>query len=160
MSAVLAASVAVASFLAMELVAALGHRYVMHRSGMRWHRSHHVANGRGPQGNDLFPVVGAAGTIALFAVGAWTPLHWATWIAIGTTGYGIAYFLVHEVYVHRRIPVRLPRWRYLEWVRDAHRVHHAQGCAPYGFVVPVIGRDAVERARQATRDPLGPTPVR
>ena len=54
------------------------------------------------------------------------------------TAYGAAYLFVHEVYIHRRLPVRVPPCRYLDWLRDAHRVHHRHGAEPYGMLLPLV----------------------
>lgn len=148
-------SVAVVAFVAMEAVAAMSHRFVMHGPGMGWHASHHAARPTARfERNDLFPVVGSAVAIGAFSLGAFTPLHVMTWVGIGMTAYGAAYLLAHEVYVHERVRVPLPRLRYFEWLRRAHRVHHLFGHAPYGFVIPVVPRAMLERADAVTRDPL------
>ena len=66
------------------------------------------------------------------------------------TAYGATYMLVHDVCIHRRLPVPLPSGRYLEWLRDAHRVHHVTGGEPYGMLLPLVRGSA---ARRAARDP-------
>ena len=68
---------------------------------------------------------------------------------------------MHEVYIHRRLPVRLPAVGYLDWLRDAHRVHHRHGAGPYGMLLPLVSRDLRRGARDsaaAGRDPLSCDP--
>lgn len=129
--------VAVAAAVAMEPVAALAHRAVMHRPrGWRWHRSHHARRGRGGwEANDGFPLVFAAATVAVMAAGG-TRTRAA---GAGVAAYGGAYLVVHDVCVHGRLtggrPVLPGRW--LRWVSDSHATHHRTGGAPYGFLLPV-----------------------
>ncbi len=140
----------IGGFVGMEAVSYAMHRWVMHGFGIAWHRSHH----RPPTGrferNDRFPLVFAALGILLFALGAgpW-PALW--WVGLGVTAYGAAYLVVHELFIHRRLPVRLPRSRYLAGLRDAHRDHQRAGGEPYGMLLP-FRRD--RRSVPDRRDPL------
>ena len=46
-------------------------------------------------------------------------------IGIGITLYGIAYFVVHEIFIHQRIKIlKHTNSRYLKGIRRAHKVHH------------------------------------
>jgi beta-carotene 3-hydroxylase len=152
---------AMGAFVAMEPVSALTHRWVMHGRGMVWHRSHHVPGPGRFERNDLFPVCFSAVGISLFAVATMGPVRALLWVAIGVTAYGAVYLFVHEVYIHRRLPVRVPRLAYVEWLRDGHRVHHRHGCAPYGMLLPLTSRARRRRARAAAAagaDPLSRAP--
>ena len=154
--------VAAVSFVAMEGVSYLAHRFVMHRAGMVWHRSHHrPASGR-VERNDLFPVCFSIVGVALFALGTTGPAVVAlVWAGIGVTVYGGAYLFVHEVYIHRRLPVPVPALAYLEWLRDAHRVHHRHGGEPYGMLLPLVSRSRRDQAAPGPdrdRDPLSRDP--
>ena len=62
------------------------------------------------------------------------------------TAYGALYMLVHDVCIHRRLKVPVPSSRYLDWVRDAHRVHHVTGGEPYGMLTPLVPGSSVRRA--------------
>lgn len=130
--------VAASALVAMEPAVAAVHRWVMHGRGWAWHRSHHRWQGRRIEANDLFPVVFAAATIATMAVGAAIEgLAALVWVGVGVTGYGIAYLVVHDLFIHERLG-RLPgaRSRYVRWVAAAHAVHHRSGREPYGFLFP------------------------
>ena len=143
---------AVVSFGSMELISYAVHRWVMHGVGMVWHRSHHAAPVGRFERNDLYPVCFAAAGVALFAIPAlgWVPDLF--WVGVGVTAYGTIYLFVHDLYIHRRVPVTVPRLRYLEWLRSAHGDHHRRGGEPYGMLLPLV-RDA-PAARRSRPDLL------
>ena len=152
-----AGALVLVAFLAMEPVAYFAHRAVMHGRLGRWHRSHHQVRRGRLEANDLYPLVAAAATIALIAVGtAIDGLSALAWIGAGVTLYGLTYLFVHDVYIHRRIPSFRWTWGPLERVREAHRIHHLWGGEPYGFVFPIVPRRLREQARTISRDPLVP----
>lgn len=144
--------VGLAAFLVMEPVAALTHRRVMHRGGWTWHRSHHARPRLGWEGNDWFPVaIGGATFLVMLAGQLVEPLRPLLWIGAGATAYGAAYLVVHDLLVHQRLgALPLCGSRYVTWVAGAHARHHADGSAPYGFLVPVV---------PATRAGAAPTGV-
>lgn len=147
MSPVTGVLLAIGAFAAMEGVSYLAHRLVMHGAGMVWHRSHHVPTGSRFERNDLFPLCFSTVGVALFALATMGPaIVPLLWVGIGVTAYGATYLFVHEVYIHRRLPVRLPALGYLEWLRTAHRVHHRFGGEPYGMLLPLVSRSSRDRA--------------
>lgn len=130
---------------AMEAVAYLAHKYIMHGFGWAWHRSHHEPRQGWFEKNDLYALVFASLAIVLIALGnlGWYPLQW---IGAGMTAYGALYFIAHDGLVHHRWPLRLvPRRGYLKRLYQAHLMHHAvqgrQGCVSFGFLyAPPIDR--------------------
>ena len=151
----LAASLTVLlTVLAMEGVAWASHRYVMHGFGWAWHRDHHQPHDKLLEKNDLFALVGAAMSIAMFAIGspwvmgaaAWEP---GTWIGLGILGYGIIYTLIHDGLVHQRWFRWVPRRGYAKRLVQAHKLHHAtlgkEGGVSFGFV---IARDPAALRRE------------
>ena len=51
-------------------------------------------------------------------------LYWAT-IGLGISLYGMAYFFVHDVFIHQRIAfLRSSNNTYLKAIRRAHKAHH------------------------------------
>ena len=151
-----------ASFLAMEGMAWGAHKYIMHGPGWGWHRDHHERHNRPLERNDLYGVVGAAMSIAMFAIGspvtagthAWWP---ATWMGLGILGYGLVYSLVHDGLVHQRWFRYVPRDGYARRLVQAHRLHHAtlgrEGGVSFGFLF--AGDPAVLKRRLGEQQRAG-----
>ena len=121
----------------MEWFSAWSHEHIMHGWGWGWHKSHHEPHDTLLEKNDLYAVVFAAFSIALFFASNWWWPLW--WIALGITIYGVLYFFMHDGLVHQRWPFKyVPRKGYLKRVYQAHRLHHAvegrDGCVSFGFV--------------------------
>jgi beta-carotene 3-hydroxylase len=147
-------SVVVLSFLVMEAVSYLAHRFVMHGFGMGWHRSHHVRTAGRFEKNDLFPVTFAAVTVLAMTAATTLPsLAVLFRVGVGVTLYGAAYGFVHDVYIHARLG-RLPEVGVLEWLKASHRIHHLFGGEPYGMLLPIVPRSLRERAARFDTDPF------
>lgn len=123
---------------AMEGVAFLMHKYLMH--GPLWflHESHHRRERGRFELNDLFGVFFAIPSIILiyFGTHGWPPL---LAIGLGMTAYGAIYFGFHDVIVHHRVRHSLrPKNRYLQRIIKAHHIHHAtrerDGAVSFGFI--------------------------
>lgn len=149
-------AIVAATVVAMEIVAALVHRHVMHGWGWGWHRSHHEPGPGAFERNDLYALLFAAVSLLLFVAGGRWPLLW--WIGVGLVAYGVLYALLHDVLVHRRLPLGLTARRgYLKRLVQAHRLHHAvkerDGAISFGFLyAPPVERLIGElRSRRATR---------
>src|SRR5579883_1505960 len=129
-----------ATFFAMEGIAWLMHKYVMH--GFLWclHKSHHEPRKGFWELNDAFGIFFAAISISLLAWGVQLGgPEWATVLGLGVMAYGFVYFFAHDVLVHRRVAIRLnPKKGYLRRLYQSHRLHHAvegkDGCVSFGFV--------------------------
>lgn len=117
--------IVLAAFLGMEFMAWFSHKYIMH--GLLWHlhRDHHEPHkNQRFEKNDLFFLIFAAPAIVCFYIGV-PDLSAPFWIAVGITLYGIAYFFVHDVFIHRRAKIfRNTNSPYLRAIRKAHKVHH------------------------------------
>lgn len=126
------------AFCAMEPLTALAHRSVMHGFGWSWHRDHHQPRHRKLERNDRYPIVFAVVVgVLLIAGGSVGALSLLVPIGYGITGYGVAYAVVHDLAIHRRLgPVR-PRGRWLDQLARAHAQHHKTNGAPYGMLWPV-----------------------
>jgi beta-carotene 3-hydroxylase len=115
------------TFFGMEFVAWATHKYVMH--GFLWslHSDHHKKDHYGfLERNDAFFLIFAVPSMILFIVGSLLGLHtpWL-WIGLGILIYGLAYFFVHEVFIHQRIKwLRNTNNSYFLAIRRAHKVHH------------------------------------
>ena len=117
--------IVLATFFFMEFVAWATHKYIMH--GFLWvlHKDHHVVNKDHTfQKNDMFFLIFAIPSILLIYIG-FSNLSTYFFIGIGILLYGIAYFLVHEVIIHRRLPPpSQTKSKYIKAIRKAHKIHH------------------------------------
>lgn len=113
-------------FLLMEPATWLIHKYIMH--GFLWvlHRDHHDHSNEGElERNDYFFVIFALPAIALFYFGALQGYNYLFFIGLGITLYGIAYFFVHDVFIHQRIKIFSKTSNpYFLAIRRAHKQHH------------------------------------
>jgi len=114
------------TFLMMECVTWLTHKFVMHGFMWYFHEDHHQPQYKNWfERNDVFFVVFAVPSILLFYFGFQDGLNFLFFIGLGIFFYGLAYFLVHDVLIHRRF-----KWfnktnnKYLIGLRKAHKVHH------------------------------------
>jgi beta-carotene 3-hydroxylase len=126
------------AFAAMEGVAILSHKYVMHGFLWCWHESHHSPRQGIFEKNDLFAAIFALPSIAMIYLGT-NGNPRLLWVGIGIALYGLAYFVFHDVIVHRRIRTRYkPKSGYMRRIVRAHWVHHATrtkaGAISFGFL--------------------------
>ncbi|MDC0210276.1 sterol desaturase family protein [Flavobacteriaceae bacterium] len=114
------------TFFIMELVAWFSHKYIMH--GFLWsiHKDHHKKDHKSWfERNDLF-FLQFAGISAIFVI-LWGEFNF--WfglpIAIGIFLYGLAYFIVHDIFIHQRFKIfRNIDNRYARAIRRGHKMHH------------------------------------
>lgn len=118
--------IVLASFIAMECVAWLAHKYLMH--GLLWslHRDHHKRDDSGFfEKNDFFFLIFAIPGIICLFVGLDREYNHLFWVGAGITLYGVAYFLVHDIFIHQRFRLfRNTDSVYLLALRRAHKSHH------------------------------------
>ena len=123
----------------------IAHKYVMH--GFLWslHKDHHSHNKSGYfERNDYFFVIFAIPAIILIFAGAFQGYSVSFYVGIGITIYGIAYFVVHDLFIHQRIKVlRNTQNPYLKAIRRAHKEHHKHTrkedgeCFGFLWILPV-----------------------
>mgnify|MGYP003616193162 FL=1 len=113
-------------FFTMEMVTWLTHKYIMH--GLLWylHEDHHQPKYANTfEKNDAFFAIFATPCIILFYFGLIPELNYLFFIALGVFLYGLSYFMVHDVIIHRRFKwfdnIKSP---HLKGLRKAHKVHH------------------------------------
>jgi len=115
----------ITTFLLMEGVTWLTHKYVMH--GFLWylHRDHHQQGPGVFEKNDWFFVIFAVPSILLIFYGTINQQGWMQAIGFGIMAYGAAYFLVHDVIIHQRLKwFRRSKSPYIKAIRWAHKMHH------------------------------------
>ena len=161
----LCAGSALLAVVAMEAWAAALHRYVWHSWLWPLHRSHHASPARrrpaaaaaasqeaGWQANDWLSLLHLPPALALIVVHcggeATAGRAIGLGLGLGMSVFGCAYLLVHDGFVHGRLPVEsLARLRFMRRLRAAHCLHHQSGGAPYGLF---SGPWVLDRARRRT----------
>lgn len=115
-----------AAFIGMEGVAWLTHKYVMHGALWFLHKDHHKKETFGFfELNDFFFLIFAIPGIVLLLVGMNNGFNYLFWGGAGITVYGMAYFFVHEIFIHQRFKwLRNSNNAYFKAIRRAHKVHH------------------------------------
>lgn len=118
--------VTLVTFLVMEAITWLTHKYVMH--GFLWylHADHHQPKYKGLfEKNDAFFVIFAIPSIFLFYFGINPELNYLFFIGLGILFYGMAYFFVHDIIIHQRIKLfSRTSIKYFVGLRKGHKVHH------------------------------------
>lgn len=118
--------ITLSTFILMEAATWVIHKYIMH--GFLWvlHRDHHDHSTDGPmEKNDYFFVIFALPAIALMYFGSKAGFNELFYIGLGITIYGMAYFFVHDIFIHQRIQLlRDTDNPYLLAIRRAHKQHH------------------------------------
>jgi beta-carotene 3-hydroxylase len=114
------------TFVVMEGITWLTHRFVMH--GFLWylHEDHHRKRPGFFEKNDAFFVIFAIPSMLCILFGTLKPgFWWLQALGFGIMAYGAAYFLVHDVIIHQRF-----KWfsrsnnSYVRAIRWAHKMHH------------------------------------
>lgn len=131
------------SIAAMEFVAWFAHKYVMHGILWTWHEDHHKPHFEKDgffEKNDRFFLVFAIPSMFCYILGTATPALWLLFVGIGISIYGVIYFLIHDVYIHRRFKwFRQLDSTYSRAILRAHGAHHAKqtkdGAESFGLLV-------------------------
>lgn len=120
-------------FLGMEVFSYAVHRWLFH--GVLWpiHKSHHTTRKGWFEANDLFSLLFAAVSIAMIVAGSRILMP----LGIGIAVYGGVYFVVHDLFTHRRFLPFASGNRILLTIRAAHQRHHQtagkSGFEPFGL---------------------------
>ena len=123
--------IVILTFFFMEFMAWFTHKFVMH--GFLWnlHYDHHNKEKGFFEKNDTFFLIFAIPSSILIITGITYNFDFKLWIGIGILLYGISYFLVHEVLIHRRFPklrkilFKKQNNKYLKVLQYAHKMHHS-----------------------------------
>ena len=114
------------TFLIMECVAWLSHKYIMHGLGWFLHKDHHQKEIEGFfEKNDFFFLIFAIPGILCLLFGSFYNNLPLIMVGTGITLYGATYFLVHDIVIHQRFKAfRNFDSFYLRAIRRAHKMHH------------------------------------
>ena len=115
-----------ATFCFMEFMAWFTHKYIMH--GFLWslHRDHHLKDHDSWfERNDAFFIFYAVVSMSFIMIASHTAFWQGYPIGFGILAYGIAYFIVHDIFIHQRFKLfrNANNW-YARGVRRAHKIHH------------------------------------
>lgn len=111
-------------FVAMEISGWFIHKYLMHGPLWMIHKTHHRHSGSFLEWNDLFSILFGGIAVALIFLGVDT-LDYRFWMGIGISLYGMLYFVLHDVLVHRRLTwFGRPSKSFLKGIYKAHQAHH------------------------------------
>jgi beta-carotene 3-hydroxylase len=139
------------AFAFMEGVAWFSHKYIMH--GFLWvlHADHHAPVKKRFEKNDWFALIFATPSILLIFIGLNTGNNVLFSIGLGIALYGLAYFLYHDVLIHKRLNLfgKFSN-RYFRGIIKAHEDHH-RGKKNYGFLFLVPWRYIRESYSTAPR---------
>ena len=114
------------TFCIMEFMAWFTHKYVMH--GFLWslHKDHHKKDHDSWfERNDAFFIFYAVVSMSFIMIANNTDFWYGWPLGLGILAYGIAYFVVHDIFIHQRFKLlRNANNRYAKGVRRAHKMHH------------------------------------
>lgn len=129
-------------FVGLEIFSYVVHRWLFHGLLWRIHRTHHVARKGLFELNDLFSLF-FGGVSVILLVTASYPLteSYAFPLGLGIALYGVCYFIVHDLFTHRRFFPFGSGNRLLLKIRSAHQTHHQtvdkNGAEPFGLFLVV-----------------------
>ena len=114
----------IVGFVLMELSGWAIHKYVMHGPLWNIHKTHHEHSESFFELNDLFSLLFGSIAVLLIFLGV-GELDYRFWIGIGISAYGMLYFFLHDVLIHRRVKwLDRPRTGFLKGIFKAHQAHH------------------------------------
>tara|TARA_B100000945_G_C20140779_1_gene483802 strand:- start:1 stop:429 length:429 start_codon:yes stop_codon:yes gene_type:complete len=127
------------SIIAMEGVAILTHKYIMHGPGWFLHKSHHSKHKNVFELNDFYFIIFAIPSVFCIVYGTYYINFITLSIGIGILGYGLIYVFLHDIFVHQRIKTKIfSNSKYLKKVRKSHLIHHSiktkNGAKNFGFI--------------------------
>ena len=116
----------ISTFSIMEFMAWFTHKYVMH--GFLWalHKDHHKKDHDSWfERNDFFFIFYAVVSMTCFYLWSYEDFWYCLPLGLGILAYGIAYFTVHDIFIHQRFKLfrNANNW-YAKGVRRAHKIHH------------------------------------
>jgi beta-carotene 3-hydroxylase len=113
------------SFAGMEFMAWATHKFLMHGAMWYFHEDHHDVKHHFFERNDVFFLIYAIPSWLCIMLGMMSDNYVPVWIGYGIALYGFTYFMIHDVYIHRRIKwLRDIDHPYFMAIRKAHKVHH------------------------------------
>ena len=120
----LAIGLMMGAFFGMEIFSWAFHKYLMHGPFWSIHKTHHRKHTGHFELNDLFSLFFGSIAVLLIIAGA-ENTDYRFWIGCGISLYGFVYFILHDVFIHRRVKNwKRPATFYFDSITQAHRDHH------------------------------------
>lgn len=146
----------------MEPVSYFVHRFLFHGPLWAIHETHHRPAHGAFELNDVFSTFFALVSISFLVAGRANPLGSILFpLGVGIALYGLLYFVIHDLYTHRRFLPFRSRSALMQTVRRAHQRHHQtidkHGMEPFGlFLFPYerFGRKFERRKSVVPVNPL------
>jgi beta-carotene 3-hydroxylase len=115
----------VVTFVGMEAVAWLAHKYLMHGLGWFLHEDHHAPHNKKMEKNDFFFLIFGIPSWLCIMLGMMNHNSISVSVGIGIMVYGLCYIFVHEIFIHQRLKwFRNTDSAYFRAIRYAHKIHH------------------------------------
>ena len=133
-SIILYIAVIIITLISMEGVAWFLHKYVMHGFGWYLHEDHHRYTEGRFEKNDIFGLFFSLLSFFLIFTSYLSGWDIRVAIGIGVMLYGIAYFIVHDTFFHKRIKIKFrPKSAYIKRILNSHGIHHQKSSAHKGI---------------------------
>ena len=133
--------IGLAAFGFMGFFAWSNHKYLMHGAWCKWHKEHHKRDSKKAkmakvtlntiakhfEMNDRFLIMYPTPTIIIMIVGFLLNIPLLIAIGSGVTAYGLTYFIIHNMIIHKRPPLPCLHKmddRHIRAIARAHLVHH------------------------------------
>ncbi len=112
----------------------------MHGFLWKLHKDHHTGSNHVLEHNDWFALIFAIPSFLFIALGLKYNFQVLVATGIGMAAYGLAYFFVHDIYVHQRIKLfKNLNTKYFKAIRRAHKMHHKhltkENGESFGFLI-------------------------
>ena len=127
----------VLGFIFLEAFSYVVHRWLFH--GFLWplHKTHHLPRKGAFEANDLFSFLFGSVSVLLLVFSDKSLESLALPFGLGIALYGAVYFVVHDLFTHRRFIPFVSSNRFFSAIRAAHQRHHQSvqkdGREPYGL---------------------------
>ncbi|MFN5982035.1 MAG: carotene hydroxylase [Fluviicola sp.] len=142
----------------MEFMAFATHKFLMHGGMWFFHKDHHQVESGFFEKNDVFFLIYAIPSWLCIMLGMMSDHYVPVWIGYGIALYGFTYFMIHDVYIHRRFKwLRDIDHPYFMAIRKAHKVHHKHLGKEHGecFGMLIVPRKYYIEAKETFRRKYG-----
>ena len=127
------------SIAAMEAIAIISHKYIMHGPGWFLHKSHHIKHKNNFESNDYYFLFFSTPSIISIVLGLLYSNNIILSIGICVLCYGLIYIFLHDIRVHKRFGLSINiNISYFRKIKKSHLKHHSiktkHGASNFGFI--------------------------